>query len=55
MGNIDPETLRLPAATRQALASWAQDYDRTLNRSDPIQCGFSAPAEEIAVNMEGWR
>lgn len=55
VGNIDPETLPLSVVTRQALGGWAQDYDGTLNRSDPIQSGFKTPAEALAFNTEGWR
>ncbi|MCY4137170.1 MAG: hypothetical protein OXF56_02755 [Rhodobacteraceae bacterium] len=53
--NVDPETLPLSIATKQALSDWQQALDRTLNRDDPLQSGFETPEEEVAFNTEGWR
>ncbi|ROT97598.1 hypothetical protein EB810_06020 [Altererythrobacter sp. FM1] len=55
VGNIDPDTLSLSEATKEALAKWAQDYNETLNRADPIQSGFKNSEEALAFNIEGWR
>lgn len=55
VGNIDPDTLPLSETTKEALAKWAQGYNKTLNRADPIKSGFETPEEASAFNLEGWR
>lgn len=55
VGNIDPCTLSLSTTTQEALAKWAQDYNNTLNRADPIQSAFATPEDALAFNKEGWR
>ncbi len=55
MENIDPKTLPLLATIQQSLDSWAQSYDSTLNRDDPLQSVFETPEAANAFNAEGWR
>lgn len=51
--NIDPATLPLSADTQYRLRTWADTYDRTLNRADPAISGFHTPKEEAAFEIEG--
>ncbi len=55
VGNLNPELLPLSAATQEALGKWAQAYDLTLNRSDPIRSGFETLEAASEFNVEGWR
>jgi len=45
--NVDPASLPISSELAQTLLDWADDYDRTLNRDDPLASGFpDATAEE---------
>lgn len=45
-GNVDPASLPISPELAQELLDWADIYDRTLNRSDPLASGFPNPAAE---------
>lgn len=53
--NIDPEQLPLSQKLKRSLIGWAESYDRTLNREDPISSGFSDADSETAFELEGLR
>lgn len=40
VGNIDPETLPISQALKSRLNQWAEQFDKTLNRQDPMKSGF---------------
>lgn len=44
--NIDPAELSISSELAHELLDWADAYDRTLNRSDPLASGFSDAAAE---------
>lgn len=47
LANVDPASLPISSELAQTLLAWADDYDRTLNRDDPLASGFlDATAEE---------
>jgi hypothetical protein len=51
--NIDPEDLGISRDLVLALQSWADDFDRTLRRSDPLSSGFSSVAESAEFASRG--
>ena len=53
IGNIDPDQLPLSKSLRQALRQWAEEYDETLNISDPASSGFSSIDAEIQFKKKG--
>lgn len=53
-GNIDPNSLPLTEALKEALRAWESKYDATLNRADPIESGFISAYEAQKFNAEGW-
>lgn len=44
VGVINPEELGLPEQLVKDLLAWADAFDDTLNRSDPIKSGFATQA-----------
>jgi hypothetical protein len=52
-GNVDLEDLPLTTETKARLATWADKYDTTLNRSDPASSGFPSADEKRAFIEEG--
>jgi hypothetical protein len=42
--NVDPESLPISRGLKDALASWATEYDRTLDRLVPQRSGFPSVA-----------
>jgi hypothetical protein len=42
--NVDPESLPISTGLKRALANWATEYDRTLDRADPPRSGFPSVA-----------
>ncbi len=46
LNNIDPSLLPISKDLHDALLNWADIYDLTLNRSDPIMSGFKNSEEE---------
>jgi hypothetical protein len=53
--NVDPTTLPISPGLAQELMRWADAFDGTLNRSDPVASGFSDPAVEDAFYAKGQR
>ena len=51
--NVDPATLPISAGLAAELLAWADDYDDTLDRDDPVSSGFADPAGEEAFNARG--
>jgi hypothetical protein len=51
--NVDPATLPISSELAESLLRWAEDYDRTLNRGDPVSSGFSDPAAENEFYARG--
>jgi hypothetical protein len=44
--NVDPDDLPISRGLVVDLLRWAQEYDDTLNREDPIASGFASDEEE---------
>ena len=53
VGNLNPDELPLSQETKERLERWADRYDATLNRQDPLASGFASPSEEAAFEEEG--
>jgi hypothetical protein len=53
--NLDPSYLRVSQELADELMRWADDYDRTLNREDPISSGFPDAAVESEFVERGRR
>ena len=53
VGNVDPEDLPLSDETKSWLERWAEAYDQTLNRQDPLSSGFATQQDEDAFESEG--
>ena len=51
--NIDPGKLGISRDLALALQCWASDFDRTLNRSEPLSSGFSSDAESAEFASRG--
>jgi hypothetical protein len=51
--NVDPAGLPLSAGLVDGLLQWANDYDRTLNRDDPVASGFADSEAEAAFSARG--
>ena len=51
--NVDPATLPINRELAESLMYWAEEYDRTLNRSDPISSGFADPVAENEFYARG--
>jgi len=45
-GNIDPAQLPISGELKEALMNWAETYDRTLNREEPLKSGTSQAEQE---------
>jgi hypothetical protein len=53
--NVDPASLPISSELAQALLDWADDYDRTLNRDDPLASRFPDTAAEETFYAQGER
>ncbi|GAB2612179.1 hypothetical protein Aab01nite_67810 [Paractinoplanes abujensis] len=53
VSNLDPGLLPISPELAAALMSWADEYDRTLDRDDPVASGFAEPAAEVAFAARG--
>jgi hypothetical protein len=53
--NIDPASLPVSRELAQALLDWADSYDRTLDRDDPLASGFPDAAAEDDFYTQGDR
>jgi hypothetical protein len=53
IGNINPDDLPLSDELKQALSAWADEYDATLNLSDPASSGFSDVEAEKLFRQKG--
>lgn len=51
--NIDPASLPISDELAQALLDWADSYDRTLDRDDPLSSGFPDAAAENYFYAQG--
>ncbi|WJK41075.1 hypothetical protein O7608_01030 [Solwaraspora sp. WMMA2056] len=51
--NVDPRELRLSPQLRSALLAWADAYDATLDRQDPVASGFPDAAAEESFHAHG--
>ncbi|WP_213010004.1 hypothetical protein [Paractinoplanes toevensis] len=51
--NIDPATLPISAALAEELLAWADEYDDTLDRDDPLASGFADRDAELAFYAHG--
>jgi hypothetical protein len=54
VGNVDPDDLPLSEDLRKILRRWADDYDTTLNLSDPASAGFANAEAEAAFKKRGY-
>jgi len=54
VGNIDPNTLVLSKSLIKKLAVWKEEYDHTLNRSNPIESGFLTKEAEVKFVATGY-
>ena len=52
-GNIDPGTLPISERLMSALKQWADDFDRTLDRDNPVESGFHSEEEEREFSQRG--
>jgi hypothetical protein len=53
--NVDPASLPISRGLAQTLLDWADSYDRTLNRDDPLASGFPDTAAEDDFYAHGER
>ncbi len=53
--NIDPETLALSPALKEALALWAAAFDKQYSLDDPYDALNGAPLDRRAFKEEGIR
>jgi len=53
--NVDPATLDISPELRDALTGWAEEYDATLDTSDPVASGFVDGDAENAFYERGDR
>ncbi len=53
--NVAPETLGLSESLIQDLILWADKYDSTLNRQNPVESGFKSCQDEQDFEQEGMR
>ena len=53
VGNIDPASLPISTDLVALLNEWAEEYNLTLNRSDPSCSGFLNPQAEIKFKKNG--
>ncbi len=53
VGNVDPASLPISEALAMQLTVWAQTYDNTLCRNDPIRSGFGDKRAEERFALEG--
>ena len=56
--NIAPESLPISEGLVAAITAWAETYEATLDRDDPMESGFDSVADEKAFDEEGrklWR
>ncbi|MFC7277520.1 hypothetical protein ACFQS1_26290 [Paractinoplanes rhizophilus] len=51
--NVDPASLPISAELASALLAWADEYDETLDRDDPIRSGFPDEAAAEAFDRQG--
>ncbi|WP_203787500.1 hypothetical protein [Paractinoplanes rishiriensis] len=51
--NIDPALLPITTELAGSLLRWADDYDLTLNRDDPLASGFPGPESESDFYARG--
>ncbi|MFI5896482.1 hypothetical protein ACIA5D_40920 [Actinoplanes sp. NPDC051513] len=51
--NVDPVSLPISAELAAALLAWADEYDETLDRDDPIRSGFADEAAAEAFDTRG--
>jgi hypothetical protein len=51
--NVDPAELSISPDLVRQLLEWADAYDRTLNRNDPLVSGFPDPGAEEAFYARG--
>ena len=51
--NVDPVELPISADLTRELLEWADEYDGTLDRGDPLASGFSDPQAEAAFHARG--
>jgi len=52
-GNIDPERLPISTQLKADLMGWAETFNNTLDRDDPLNSGFANPGEEQVFKMMG--
>ncbi len=55
IGEVDPADLRISAALVADLGHWAEAYEATLDRDDPLSSGFGSPEATAAFRAEGER
>lgn len=53
--NVSPQEIPISDRLRQELLTWADQYDATLNREDPVSSGFVSQEAEEAFEEEGLR
>jgi len=55
VGNIDPDELPISQELKARLASWARQFDETLNMDYPPDSGFEDAKAEADFKQEGLR
>lgn len=53
VGNIDPKEIGLSRELCDQLQGWADEYDATLNRDDPVASGFSSAGAQRDFVQKG--
>lgn len=54
VGEINPESLGLSPDLCERLACWQNEYDQTLNASDPVISGFGSKEMEVKFVVKGY-
>lgn len=55
IGEVDPADLPISATLVADLGRWAEVFDATLDRDDPLRSGFGSPEAAAAFRTEGER
>lgn len=52
-GDVDPNVLPISDELKQQLFDWSNEYDGTMNHSDPASSGFKSREVEMAFKERG--
>ena len=54
VGDIDPEALGISTTLCKKLTDWQNEYDQTLDRTDPRNSGFISKENEVKFVAKGY-